>query len=310
MHNFTFVTIGPLKIDDLSAVQPDIIQGYPSATAVAGLGYKIVLNLIRHFDVEGLKHEGTAVIVHEHSELDGHPKNPVMDKKIDKGAPIVDEFRARAEMSFVVAISGLEIHDNAVATAINDMLPSLFFSGGKIFPTSFDVNKQVSICSGSKLKGVLRKLKPGSVLFDRHDLLDSEIASGNGEVDTLDALLNCLEFKAVPLIEDSVDENTENSNKSGKNKASDNSDKMRKYPGWLVPLFVGFQGIENRQKRSHTRTLDGLNDHIYAESLYSIGEYKSLTSVLASEEDDFLEGSFWKHAQNKASETFFVTANS
>lgn len=310
MHNFTFVTIGPLKIDDLSAVQPDIIQGYPSATAVAGLGYKIVLDLTRHFNVEGLKHEGTAVIVHEHSELDGHPKNPVMDKKIDKGAPIVDEFRARAEMSFVVAISGLEIHDNAVATAINEMLPSLFFSGGKIFPTSFDVNKQVSICTGANLKDVLKKHKPGSVLFDRHDLLESEIASRNGDVDTLDALLNCLEFKEAMLDDNNSENNDEISKKSETTKASDTTEKARKYPGWLVPLFVGFQGIEKRQKRSHTRTLDGLNDHIYAESLYSLGEYKSLSSVVTSEEDEFLEGSFWKHAHNPASETFFVTANS
>lgn len=310
MKNFTYATIGPLKIDDLSAVQPDIIQGYPSATAVAGLGYKIVLELVRHFGVEGVKHEGTAVIVHEHSQLDGHPKNPVMDKKVDKGAPIVDEFRARAEMSFVVAISGLEINDKAVATFINEMLPGLFFSGGKIFPTSFDVNKQVVISFGSKLKDVLKKHKAGSVLFDRHDLLESEMVSRNGEVDTLDAMLDCLEFKAVPVIEDSVDENTENLNKSEKNKASDNPEKARKHPGWLVPLFVGFQGIEKRQKRSHTRTLDGLNDHIYAESLYSLGEYKSLSSVVTSEEDEFLEGSFWKHSHNPASETFFVTANS
>jgi len=314
MNRNTYVVVGPLRVDDLCAVHPDIIQGYPSATSVAGIGYKMVLDLGKNLDVEGLIHEGTAVIVHDHSFLGGHPKNPVSGTDATKGAPIIDEFRARAELSFVISIGNLEVHDEAVANAIFKTLPGLFFGGGKVFPKYFDVKKQVVISSASALRETLKKHKSGSILFDRHDLLEYELASQEGKIDALDALLNCIEFRK------SSDQDTQGNEAAGsdvnvENKpsgklAADKYDYARKYPGWLVPLLVGFQGIEQRQKRAHTRTPDGVNDHVFAESLYSLGEYKSLASILASEEDTFLEGSFWKHCQNKASETFYVTANS
>lgn len=300
MSTNTYIILGPLRVDDLSAVHPDIIQGYPSPTSVAGIGYKIVLDLARDLDVEGLTHEGSAVIVHEHSMLGGHPKNPVMGTDATKGAPIVDEFRARAELSFVISVGGLEVNDDDVAAAIFKRLPALFFSGGKVFPKSFDIAKQVKIASAGTLFGILKSHRSGFVLFDRHDLLELEVSSG--DVDALDALLNCVEFRPV------VDEDADGAQE--KKASADRPQYARKHSGWLVPLLVGFQGIEHSQKRSHTRTPDGLNDHVYAESLYSLGEYKSLASILASEENEFLEGSFWKHNYLATSETFVVTGNS
>lgn len=299
MGKNTYIIVGPLRIDDLSAVHPDIIQGYPSPTAVAGIGYKMLLDLAEDLDVDGLTHEGTAVVVHQHSMLEGHPKNPVAGTDATKGAPIVDEYRARAELSFVISVGGLEVNDNDVIAAIFKRLPALFFSGGKVFPKSFDIKKQVKIATDATLIDTLKAHRSGFVLFDRHDLLELELSSG--EFDTLDALLNCLEFRPVSEENEIVGQET---------KATDRPQSVRKYAGWLVPLLVGFQGIERSQKRSHTRTPDGLNDHVYAESLYSLGEYKSLASILASEDNEVLEGSFWKHNYLPASETFVVIGNS
>lgn len=305
----TYVIIGPLSVSDLSAVHPDIVMGYPSATAVAGLGYKIVLNLAEKYGASGITHEGTAVIIHDHSLLDGHPKNPVPGKDPSKGAPIVDEFRARAEVSFVISIANLLVGDAVIQKDLFEMLPGLLFSGGKIFPMNYDINNiknTVKVTAIDKLKEVLSRHKSGTVLFDRHDLLDDELLSLAGDGDALDALLNCIEYSKVAI--DGKDPGVDVGVKSSKS-VTDKVEYVRKYQGWLVPQVVGFQAIERPQLRSHSRTFDGVNNHVYAETLYSLAEYKSLAGLLKSEDQNPLEGSFWKHTYNPKTETYYVTGN-
>jgi hypothetical protein len=48
--------------------------------------------------------------------------------------------------------------------------------------------------------------------------------------------------------------------------------------------------------------------HTYAESLYSIGEYKSLYRLARVGSEGFMKKSLWKHHENLETSTYFVKA--
>lgn len=299
-NDFKFAIIGPLRVDDMSANQPDIIAGYPMPTAVAGLGYKAVLDLNRDLGVKAFEFAGASVIVHSHSMQDGHPKNPVVGTDGSKGAPIVDELKARATLSFVFALDPVSdgpfgdsaVDDRDVAAAISKRLPGWFFGGGKVFlPDGKSASDTVVVSGKDDFTASLRRLPPGTVLLDRRDLLEAQSETA---ADPLDALLDLVETR--PFEGDAVD---------GKNATPEY---RRLKPGWLVPIFVGYQGIETPQPRIHARFNNGVTPHVYAESIYSIGEYKSLRSLLAIKGSEALDNSFWSHRVHRLAGTYYVSA--
>lgn len=305
MEAKAYIVLGPLAVADMAATHPDIISGYPMPTAVAGFGYRTVLEVNRELD-GSLKHLGTAVVVHRHSLMDGHPKNPVeMKGKLDRGAPIVDEYKARAELTFIIAVDEeLELADDGDIKSGVDKdhaerflarkLPGWLFGGGKVFvPSGMKPEDLVRYVNQNEIQNELRRIPPGYVLVDRRDLMEVERSQGG---DSLDALFNCIE--AVKRAEDG----------NGDAPRREDGEKFkRRHPGWIVPLLVGFQGIERPVMRGGTRVGGRAVLHVYAESLYSVGEYRSLRSMLAEDEDPF-EASLWRHCRNKPSETFYVSA--
>lgn len=294
MNQFTkYLVIGPLSVDNLNATHPDIIAGYPMPTAVAGFGYKLGLDVNRI--ANGMfKSIGTAVVVHSHSELVGHSKNPVEVSGKD-AAPIIDEFRARAVLSFVLAFQGMDEDGGDILDlqAIGDKLerksPEWLFGGGKVFPNGLGVRKLVLAADADSLEVMLSKLPPGYVLFDRHDLIQKGVDEGN---DTLDALLDLVEITKTLETTD-----------KGQTVTS-----SRKQDGWIVPLTVGFQAIEVPKIRAKSRINDGITPHVFAETIYSAGEYKSLRTRIALFGTEALDGAFWSHRGDRKSGTFYVSA--
>jgi CRISPR type I-F-associated protein Csy2 len=295
MDNFTkYLVIGPLSIDNLNATHPDIIAGYPMPTAVAGFGYKLGLDIER-IRPSLFKLIGSAVVVHSHSEMMGHSKNPV-EVPGKEAAPIIDELRARAELSFVLAFEGLDDEGGSMSDLqeIGDLLeqqsPGWIFGGGKVFPVGLGKRRIVTAADAGTLESELRKLPAGFALFDRHDVLEDAASSGR---DTLDALLDIVELTGVE-------------EKPGDEKSIRWS---RRQSGWVVPLTVGFQAIETPRVRTKSRINDGSTPHVYAETIYSVGEYKSLRTLLALQGDDALSGAFWRHCAHTNSGTYFVSAS-
>lgn len=297
MDAFTrYIVVGPVAVHDLAANHPDIIAGYPMPTAVAGFGYKLGIDIAREVG-DLFKVAGTAVVVHNHSELMGHSKNPVEDKEKAKegaGAPIIDEFRARAEMSFVVGFDDKGDSDDLIdfselvsaAEFLERKIPEWLFGGGKVFPV-IGASK-VTAATRDTLASTLRSLPAGYVLVDRHDLMENGVAKGR---DSLDVLLDIIEFRDA---------------NAGMEKAEKNWE--RRQPGWIVPLCVGYQAIETPRVRAKSRINDGVTPHVYAESLYSTGEYKSLRTLLSLNGENALDGAFWRHRADKNSGTYFVSA--
>jgi CRISPR-associated protein (Cas_Csy2). len=284
-----YLVIGPVSVSDLAGNHPDIIAGYPMPTAVAGLGYKLGLDIRRHVGPY-FKVAGTAVVVHDHSEQEGHPKNPVTSKA--DAAPIIDELRARADLSFVLALDVEDDDDFSesyledAAELLSRKIPELLFGGGKVFP-AFDGTTLVKAADIDQLPDALRKLPAGNVLVDRHDLLEDVVSSGR---DTLDALLDIVEFTNVA------------------EEGATEKEWSRRQSGWVVPICVGFQAIETPKIRPRSRINDGVTPHVYGETIYSVGEYRSLRTLLAVQSRNALDGAFWKHCADKNSGTYFVSA--
>lgn len=285
--NDIYLVLGPLSVDGMTAQQPDIVAGYPAPTAVAGLGYKFALDLSKT-QVGKVMANGTAVVVHDHSVMDGHVKLPLEDKakiRQNKGASILDERRARASISIVISLDfENDVQDDIIVKHAQDLLPGLYFAGGKAFPVYNGQPTKVLVAKNHDgLVSALREVPPGYVLLDRSDLMQGAA----DEKDPLDVLLDLIEF--VP--QDSGD---------GHPRLS------RRQPGWLVPVFVGYQAIEGRQIRRGVRHAEAIG-HVFAESIYSVGEFRSVRGILAKD-PDALASAFWKHNYNSQTETYFVSA--
>jgi CRISPR type I-F-associated protein Csy2 len=133
------------------------------------------------------------------------------------------------------------------------------------------------------LEKALRKIPAGYALLDRSDLL---LGAEEGK-DPLDVLLD--------LVEVAPQDSGDGEVRYG-----------RKTRGWLVPVFVGYQAIERQQLRRGVRQADAVG-HVFGESLYSVGEFRSIRGLLAKT-PDAIASAFWKHQYNPQSETYFVSA--
>jgi len=309
-----FLLIGPLRIDDLAAVQPDIIAGFPSPTAVAGFGYKVCLDANRSAGHDIVTSAGTAVIVHDHSLQEGHPKHPVTDRAkavSGSGAPVVDELRGRAVMSFVIGLTFAteddderERHLASVEASIRRLVAGFFFGGGKAFPAAGTaLAGAVRAVHSDRLSDALQALPPGFLLGDRRDLLETHLAATG--CDALDALLDLVEF--FPSDENGNPRRLTDEEKA-RRAAGERIQLERRKPGWLVPISVGFQGIETPVPRETPRSTAGNMPHVFAESLYSLGEYRSLRSLIKDGAAETLEGYLWRHHTLEASSTYYVSA--
>lgn len=281
------VVIGPLTVDGMTAQQPDIVAGYPAPTAVAGLGHKFALDLSASGKFR-VRSAGTAVIVHDHSLMEGHVKLPLEDKakiRQNKGANILDERRARVTASLIIQLECVtDVEDEALLAAAERIVPTLYFGGGKVFPKAEGTTSKVTVAkSGEALIEAIYSLPAGYALVDRSDLLDGAPT----DRDPLDALLDILEL--VP-------------HDAGEGQAA----YSRRNRGWLVPVFVGYQAIERQRQRSGLRSPDAVA-HVFAESVYSVGEFRSIRSMI-SQDSGSLSRAFWKHTHNPRTETFLVSA--
>jgi len=281
------VVIGPLTVDGMTAQQPDIVAGYPAPTAVAGLGHKFALDLSASGSFR-VRSAGTAVIVHDHSTMEGHVKLPLENKtkiRQNQGANILDERRARITASLIIQLEcETDVEDVALLAASERIVPTLYFGGGKVFPKAAGTAAKVVVAKGGEeLIEAIYALPAGYALVDRSDLLNN----APSDRDPLDALLDIVEW--VPQ-------------DAGEGQMS----YSRRNRGWLVPVFVGYQAIERKQQRSGLRNPDAVA-HVFAESVYSVGEFRSVRSMI-SQGSTSLPLAFWKHTYNPQTETFLVSA--
>lgn len=274
-----------LQIQNANAISGPLTWGFPSPTAFTGFAHALERRL--RTDSGDLKQGfgGVGIICHRFEPQVSRPagrrtqvfrltRNPVGKD----GAPtaLVEEGRAHLEISLVIAVKDElgESEGENWARVAHDIAQGMRLAGGSILPARkgeryearwqplpeyLDGQKEVF----SKLR---RRLLPGFALVQREDLLANRLAEirvKQQAATTLDALLDLSRLNLEPVGPNPV-------------KPEETLWQVRKRPGWLVPLPIGYAGISPLYGPGDVENArDNVTPFRFVESLYSLGEWVS-----------------------------------
>ena len=275
-----------LQIQNANAISGPLTWGFPSPTAFTGFAHALERRL--RTDSGDLKQGfgGVGIICHRFEPQVSRPaagrrtqifcltRNPVGKD----GAPtaLVEEGRAHLEISLVIAVKDElgESEGENWARVAHDIAQGMRLAGGSILPARkgeryearwqplpeyLDGQKEVF----SKLR---RRLLPGFALVQREDLLANRLAEirvKQRAATTLDALLDLSRLNLEPVGPNPV-------------KPEETLWQVRKRPGWLVPLPIGYAGISPLYGPGEVENArDNVTPFRFVESLYSLGEWVS-----------------------------------
>lgn len=274
-----------LQIQNANAISGPLTWGFPSPTAFTGFAHALERRL--RTDSGDLRQGfgGVGIICHRFEPQVSRPagqrtqvfrltRNPVGKD----GAPtaLVEEGRAHLEISLVIAVKDElgESEGENWARVAHDIAQGMRLAGGSILPARkgeryearwqplpeyLDGQKEVF----SKLR---RRLLPGFALVQREDLLANRLAEirvKQQAASTLDALLDLSRLNLEPVGPNPV-------------KPEEALWQVRKRPGWLVPLPIGYAGISPLYGPGEVENArDNVTPFRFVESLYSLGEWVS-----------------------------------
>lgn len=269
-----------VQVQNANAISGALTWGFPSPTAFTGFAHALERRLSGDLQ-QGFA--GVGIICHRFEPQIAQPagrrtqvfrltRNPVGKD----GAPmaLVEEGRAHLEISLLIAVKDEfgESEGADWASAAYDVAQGMRLAGGSILPARkgdrYAARWQVlpDYLDGQKdLFGKLRRrLLPGFVLVQREDLLAerlAEIRVDQPDATALDALLDLSRLNIEP---------------AGLNPAKPEETlwQVRKRPGWLVPLPMGYAGISPLYRPGEVENArDGITPFRFVESLYSLGEW-------------------------------------
>lgn len=276
-----------LQVQNANAISGPLTWGFPSPTAFIGFVHALERRLSSSSldDSEALQSGlgGVGIICHRFDPQVAQPagrrtqvfrltRNPVGKD----GAPtaLVEEGRAHIEVSLVIAVKDEFAASDGErwAKLAHHVAQGMRLAGGSILPARNgerytakwqplpeDVNGQKEVFSQ-----VRRQLLPGFALVQREDLLAkrlAELRSDQANATAMDALLDLSRLNFEPPA----------ANPDGKSEAEW---ELRKRPGWLVPLPIGYASISPLYPPGTVvNTRDPLSPFRFVESLYSLGQW-------------------------------------
>lgn len=291
-----------LRVQNANALSGPLSWGFPAPSAFTGF----VHALERKLRKDGILRDGfggVGIICHRFEPQISKPagkynhvlcltRNPV-DKNGDTSA-IVEEGRVHLDVSLLIAVKdymsaneGANFAEDALAHVLGMRL-----AGGTILPGGegkrFDA-QYVPLADDAEgrekdFRKVRRSLLPGFALVLREDRLQEcldELRENDSQATALDALLHLSRLNIEPDVPDP--------DRPGQLKWG-----VRKKPGWLVPVPVGYAGISPLYGAGEVRnTRDDVTDFRFVEALYSIGEWISPHRLTSADQ------LFWYHEADK-----------
>ena len=259
----SYLLIKHLRVHNANALSSPYTIGFPAMTAWLGA----VHALQRGIQIKGMSKiflTKTAVSCHKfrlHSHRGkGDYVNSIIGtanplKKDGERAAFIEEARCDMEISLLIEVIGVD-GDNKVevSACILEQLNRMKMAGGDIL--SFNGIELYFIDGENEQqeRALIRRLMPGYVLVERRDLMTHSMAAGK---DALEALLEHLQVVH---------------HMNAAEVGSESWNFVKKEPGWLVPIAVGFQGISELGKVRNQRDEQTL--HRFAESVVTLGEFK------------------------------------
>lgn len=282
-----------LKVQNANAISSPLTWGFPAPSAFTGFVHALNLRLQQDSElasIEGLKLDGVGIVCH-HFEAQTHTpagkrtqvfaltRNPIGAD--GKTAAIVEEGRAHFDVSLIIGVYGSGVlehtHDKEetwLARHLYRHACAMRLAGGSIFSVPSYPHRPAALLStwpefAEDMKTESRRLRPrllpGFSLMDRSDLLQSHLLTlqnTDADATALDALLDLSRLN-IDCIQD-----------------SQHPDKghwhIRKKPGWLVPLPVGYAAISELQPAGTVKNArDNQTPFCFVESVLSLGEWRS-----------------------------------
>lgn len=281
-----------LRIQNANAISSPMTWGFPAMSAFLGVLQVLERNLPD--DIKLVFNEIGVVCHHiEPQVTEGGfikafhlTRNPV--DKSGNTAAIVEEGRAHLEISLLIRVGtkgddlGNFERRREIAQQLFEQVQGMRIAGGSVMPpldasrrhrpelVSFSANNVDSAKQWRRLK---RRLLPGFALVLRDDLLAKHTATLQAQDEratTLDAWLDLSRLNHACHVEQVKDE------QSGEVKEVVRWDIRRPYPGWLVPIPVGYGAISDLYPPGEVANArDPSVPFHFVESLYSIGEWVS-----------------------------------
>ncbi|QJD29389.1 type I-F CRISPR-associated protein Csy2 [Methylococcus geothermalis] len=308
-----------LKVQNANAVSGPLSWGFPAPTAFTGFVHALERRLGRHLQV---MLDGVGIVCHGFEAQTSQPagrrtrvfhltRHPVGR---DGGAPsLVEEGRAHLEITLVIAVKqALDDYDGDLLTRTAfEVAHGMRLAGGSLLPPRNGKRYEpLWQCLPDYLDGqaetfqkLRRRLLPGFALVQRDDLLRERLAEmqARAPATALDALLDLCRLNIEPrATTESAPDKVEWS--------------IRKKPGWLVPLPIGYAGISELYAPGEVANArDGETPFRFVESLYSLGEWigphrlESLQQLLWHIETDAENGIY--RCVNRYAQTLPSTAS-
>ena len=294
-----------LRVQNANAISGPLSWGFPAPTAFTGF----VHALERKFSTQlpkGLA--GVGIVCHHFEPQVSQPagrrhrvfslsRNPVGK---DGGAPaLVEEGRAHMEVSLLIAVrddftanEGQYLAEDLLQAAYGMRLAggSPLYREGTRYQASWHAQAGTVDADRKSFLALRRRLLPGFALVQRGDLLTTHLAEmreSTPSSSALDALLDLSRLNFEPVSKPTTDPS----------QADEVNWEIRRRPGWLVPLLIGYAGISPLYAAGEVENArDAITPFRFVESLYSLGEWVSphrlndLNQLLWTQETDVANG--------------------
>jgi len=276
-----------LQVQNANAISGPLTWGFPAPTAFTGFVHALERRLSEGspYDFGEVREGfgGVGIVCHGFRPQVAQPagrrtrvfcltRNPVGKD----GAPmaLVEEGRVHLEITLIIAVKdGFGEYDGGeFARAAHHLAQGMRLAGGSILPARrgdrHEARWQVLPDDLDRQNDLFRKLRrrllPGFALVQRDDLLAehlAEIRVQQPAATALDALLDLSRLNIEPAGPDPA-------------KPEETLWQVRKRPGWLVPLPVGYAGISPLYRPGEVgNARDGRTPFRFVESLYSLGQW-------------------------------------
>lgn len=286
-----------LRVQNANAVSSPMTWGFPAPSAFTGF----VHALERRLNTTGrqLKFGGVAIVCHQFEPQVFAPpgrrtqvfrltRNPV-DKDGDTSA-IVEEGRTHMEVSLAFTVSGEDCPFNdtdcqTLASLVLSCAEGMRLAGGSIMPHPQRHKHPArwlewpTLLSDQRLtwRKLRRHLMPGFALICREQLLAQHLHTRQQtepQTNALDALLDLCRLNVEPETEAESDSDAEN--ESASTNAPVTWSVRRRYPGWLVPVPLGYAAISPLYPPGAVKNArDDTQPFRFVESVLSLGEWVS-----------------------------------
>lgn len=267
-----YLLLKNVRVEDANAIS-GLTYGFPCITAFMGWAHALSRKLPTELDITL---DGVLVASHKNYVFATKPNGKFGDYHFEQKRPSLDqkgkspssneEGRLTMVVSLIVEVNNFDISkEEELLANIKQMAPYMRLAGGKIITI-----EDYAIIKEGEDQWALRTIMPSFVLMDRHDYLAKHY-SNRLELDKEVSLIECwLDFSVLKQSSIEINNNDDTENKALWSYVP------KPFPGYLVPISVGYCGISDIKKASTVKNVRDLTtDVLFAESTHSVGEWYS-----------------------------------